>query len=388
MKTFKLYNLKIQMKNRLKRIFNPSVDPINRIFVNSKNILHNLNYLQSLQTKSSIFPVLKSNAYWHWLIQITKILKKSNVPYIAVDSFPEYQIVKKYSKKNILVLWETNPKNYKKFKFSRTAFCVYNIETINYLVKLNKKINLHLFLDTWMHREWVNQDELINILEFLKDYPKITIEWVMSHLHSADDINNDSIQSQINLFKEMYHSIVDYWHNPLWRHIWNSAWLFKIQDDFFNAYRPWLSFYWYASLDEDDPYYDLTQNLKPAIQIYSKITALHKILAGEWVSYNQKRLADEDSKIAAIPFGYAEGLPRPASSKIYFRHKKNTYPQVWTICMNLCSMQISQDSSILDEIEIIGLDVENNISNLAKASNKIIYEILVWLDKNIRRQII
>ena len=376
------------MKNRLKRIFNPSVDPINKIFINSKNILHNLEYLQSLQSKSSIFPVLKSNAYWHGLIQVTKILKKTNVPYIAVDSFPEYQIVKKYSKKNILVLWETNLKNYKKFKFSRTAFCVYNIETIRYLAKLNKKIKVHVFLDTGMHREWVNQDELINILEFLRNCPKINIEWVMSHLHSADEDSNDSIQSQIDLFKKMYHSIIDYWHNPLRRHIWNSAWLFKIQDDFFNAYRPWLSLYWYSPLTEDDSYCKLVQKLKPALQIYSKITALHNILKGDWVSYNLRRLTNKDTKTASLPFGYAEWLPRSASNKIYFRHKKNTYPQVWTICMNLCSMQISQDSSILDEIEIIGLDGENNISNLAKASNKIIYEILVWLDKNIRRQII
>ncbi len=376
------------MRNRLKKIFNPSIDPINKIFVNSKNILQNLEYLQSLQSRSLIFPVLKSNAYWHGLVQVTKILKKTNIPYIAVDSFPEYQIVKKYSKKNILVLWETNLKNYKKFKLSRTAFCVYNIETIKYLVKLNKKIRIHLFLDTWMHREWVNQDELINILEFLKDYSKITIDWVMSHLHSADDISNDSIQSQINLFKKMYHSIVDYWHNPLWRHIWNSAWLFKIQDDFFNAYRPWLALYWYSPFQETDPYYKLTQKLKPALQIFSKITALHSISKGEWVSYNHNRLADKDSKTASIPFGYAEWLPRSASNKIYFKYKKNTYPQLWTICMNFCSMEVSNNASILDEVELISTDWENSISNLAKASNQIIYEILVWLDKNIRRQTI
>jgi len=374
------------MKTRIKRIFNPSVDPINKIFVNSKNVLNNLEYLQSLQPKSSIFPVLKSNAYWHWLIQVTKILKKTNIPYIAVDSFPEYQIVKKYSKKQILVLWETNLRNYKKFKFSRTAFCVYNIETIRYLSKLNKKIKIHLFLDTWMHREWVNQDQLINTLEFLKNHPKLQIEWVMSHLHSADDLKNDSIKSQINLFKKMYHTIIDYWHNPLWRHIWNSAWLFKIQDDFFNAYRPGLSLYWYSPLIEKDSYFKLTQKLRPALQIYSKITALHKLLEGDWVSYNYNRLADNDTKIASIPFGYAEWLPRSASNQIYFIHKKNTYPQVWTICMNICSMEVSKDASILDEIEIIGLEWENNISNLAKASDKIIYEILVWLDKNIRRQ--
>ncbi|MBO4516865.1 alanine racemase [bacterium] len=51
-----------------------------------------------------MFPVLKSNAYGHGLELVTKILNKTDAPYLVVDSFPEYQIVKKYSNKNILLL--------------------------------------------------------------------------------------------------------------------------------------------------------------------------------------------------------------------------------------------------------------------------------------------
>ncbi len=374
------------MKRFLRKIFNPRVEPINRIFVYSKNILNNLSYLQELQPKSAIFPVLKSNAYGHWLLQMTKILRKTDVPYIVVDSFPEYQIVKKNSEKNILLLWETNPRNYKKYDFSRTTFCVYNMETITYLAKLKKKIKIHLFLDTWMHREWVNQKELKNILEFLKNYPKLIVEWVMSHLHSADSLDNDSTQAQIDLFKKMYHIVIDYGHNPKWRHIWNSAGVFKIQDDFFNAYRPWLAVYWYSPLSELDPYYKLIKKLKPALQVYSKITALHQLSEWDWVSYDHTRIADKNEFVASVPFGYTEWLPRTASNKIYFRHNKNYYPQIWTICMNICSMEVSSKSSLFDEVELIWLDWKNSIYSLSKASDKIIYEILVWLDKNIRRE--
>jgi len=376
------------MKQLLRKIFNPRVDPINRILIYSKNIHSNLSYLQELQAKSSIFPVLKSNAYGHGLLQMTKILRKTNIPYIAIDSFPEYQIVKKYSDKKILLLWETNFKNYKKFDLSRTTFCVYNLETINYLAKLNKKIKIHLFLDTWMHREWVNQKELKNILEFLKDYPKLIVEWVMSHLHSADSLDHNSIQAQIDLFKKMYHLIIDYGHNPQWRHLWNSAWLFKIQDDFFNAYRPWLALYGYSPLSETDPYYKFTEKLKPALEIYSKITALHQLSKWDWVSYNHKRFAEKNTFVASIPFGYTEWLPRSASNKIYFRQNRAYFPQIGTICMNLCSIEVSNKSSILDNIELIWLAWKNSLYHLSKASDKIIYEILVWLDRNIRREII
>jgi len=361
---------------------------MNKIYIHKKNILNNFDYLQSLQKESAIFPVLKSNAYWHWLYQITKILNKTNAPYIVVDSFPEYQIVKKNSQKNILILWETIAKNYKKFKLSRTTFCVYNIETIKYLSKLKKKIKIHLFLDTWMHREWVNENELINILEYLKKYPKIEIEWVMSHLYNADDQQNNWIQSQINLFKKMYHSIIDYWHNPIRKHIWNSAGLFKINDNFFNAYRPGISLYGYSPLDQNDKYYSLVSKIKPALSIESNIISIHNISAEEWVSYNHKWFTNKDTKIWSIPFGYAEWLPRATSNKIYFKHNKNYIPQIWTICMNLSSLELTQWVGIGDKIEIINLEWKNTIKKLSENSDRIVYEILVWLDKSIRRETI
>lgn len=375
------------MSHRLKNLFKPNVDPINKIYIRKKNILYNYDYLKSLQPNASLFPVLKSNAYWHGLELMTKILDKTDAEYLVVDSFPEYQIVKKNSKKKILLLGETLPKNYKKFDFNRTTFCVYNIETISYLAKLKKNINIHIFVDTWMHREWVNEEELINILEFLKNYKKINIEWVLSHFHSADNVNNTNILKQIQKFKDMYHIIVDYWYTPQRKHIWNSEWIFKMKDDFFNAFRPGLSLYWYTCLHKDDPYYSLTTKLKPAMTVYSRIVSIHSIPQWDWVSYNHTRKAASDQNIATIPFWYFEWLPVSASNHIKFKYKRDFMDQIWNICMNLCSFQIN-DGKIWEKVEIIWVEWKNTISELAKNSNKIIYEILISFDKNIRREVI
>lgn len=375
------------MWNRLKNLFKPNLEPMNKIFIHSKNILSNYKYLQSLQPDAALFPVLKSNAYWHGLEIVTKILNKTNAPYIVVDSFPEYQIVKDNSKKNILLLGETLPKNYKKFDFSRTTFCVYNIETITYLAKLKKHINIHLFLDTWMHREWINEDELINILEYLKDFKKINIEWVLSHFYWADSITHNGMQNQIKAFKKMYHTIIDYGYNPQWKHIWSSAWLIKMKDDFFNAYRPGLSLYGYTTLSADDEYFKLTKELKPALSIVSKIISTHEIWAWEWVSYDLTWETEWPTKVASIPFGYFEWLPRSASNKISFKQKKEFVKQIWNICMNLCCVQL-ENGKIWDDIEIIWLEWENSMYNLAKQSDRLIYEVLVDLDRNIRRETI
>ena len=85
-------------------MFSPTVKPMNIIWLRKKVLLQNLEYLQSIQPQAAIFPVLKSNAYGHGLKQVVKILAKSDVPYIAVDSYPEYVVVKKYCTLPILIL--------------------------------------------------------------------------------------------------------------------------------------------------------------------------------------------------------------------------------------------------------------------------------------------
>ena len=110
----------------MRALFSPRVKPMNIIWLRKKVLLQNLEYLQSIQPQAAIFPVLKSNAYGHGLKQVTKMLSRTDVSYIAVDSYPEYMIVKKYAKIPILILGETLLENYRKFDHKKATFCVYN----------------------------------------------------------------------------------------------------------------------------------------------------------------------------------------------------------------------------------------------------------------------
>lgn len=88
----------------LRSLFCPRVKPMNVIWLRRRVLLENLEYLQSMQSQAALFPVLKSNAYGHGLKQVVKMLKNTDVPYLAVDSYPEYAIVKKYCKIPILIM--------------------------------------------------------------------------------------------------------------------------------------------------------------------------------------------------------------------------------------------------------------------------------------------
>ena len=369
--------------------FKPNIEPMNRIYISKSALLHNYQYLQSLKPGTELFPVIKSNAYGHGIDNILDIYKWLPIKYIVVDSFPEYNIVRRHSNFNILLLWETLPVNYKEFNIERTTFCVYNLETLQTLAKLNKKLKIHLFLNTWMTREWIDADLLPNALEFLKECPKIAIEWVMSHLYSS---NSMDIEKQVDAFKMMYAQILDYWHIPTYRHIWASAWLLKLRDDFLNAYRPGLALYGYNPLSEEDSDFDLWKKLKPALSLSSVVTAINSVPYNEWVSYDpqRKQLEKEDKITITVPFGYAEWMPRAVREKIEIKHENWNLHQIGNVFMNMSCYQWNEKILIGDEVVLLDEDqnYSASVSGWARVAETIPYEILVRLDKGIRREIV
>ena len=109
---------------------------------------------------------------------------------LAVDSFPEYQIVKKYTTKKILLIGETTPKNYRYFDRKRTSFALYNRDSLEALIQQRKSCRIHLFLNTGMNREGIQMHELDEFLTLLQSAPHIEVEGIMSHFACADSTDN------------------------------------------------------------------------------------------------------------------------------------------------------------------------------------------------------
>lgn len=371
----------------LKSLVRPDVRPLNYIKIHKNHILHNLGILQSWQKDAQIWPVLKSNAYGHGLKEVSGILKNTQWKYICVDSFPEYQIVRKYSWKKVLVLWETRNQNYKYYDFSSTTFCVYNLQTLNFLESLNKKITVHLFINTWMNREWFQEDELRLACEKFKN-SKLILEWVCSHFSSADEEDFDICEKQIEEFKFLYEIIVSYDLDPKYKHIGASGGIVKVEDNFFNAFRPWLAVFGVNVFSPKDSYFSKAENLLPAMEIFSTVMNVQNVASNSAISYNHTYKFSQDSKSAVIAFWYFEGLTRKMSNNYSVKIGKHYFPMRGNICMNLSTIEIwDKKVHVGDEVEILSLDKKskNNIYHFAESSVTSPYEILVKIQPNIRR---
>lgn len=381
------------MLTPFKNLFKPHLKSLNTIVIDHKAIFHNLEVLKNLQPDCEIFPVLKSNAYGHGLQQIAQMLRYTDLKYLCVDSIPEYYLIKKHARKPSLIIWETLPHNYKFLDPKRATLCVYNITTLQALIKTGKKWKIHLFLNTGMNREGIQLHDLWWFLELLKTkkWSKIELEGIMSHFANADEVDSSMCQVQVEKFKEMDQLIAQYGFSPTYKHICNSAGSAKIKDSHFNACRSGIAFYGYSPLWDEDPHRSKLIELTPALRATSTIVALQRLKAWDIVSYSAKFTAPEDMMVATIPFGYTEGLSRSLRDQRSINRKDVYLPIIGNICMNLCIIDTQwHDVSIWDEVEIIWSDpeAENSIYSFAKKLWTIPYEVLVNIDPKAKREVI
>lgn len=378
------------MLNFLRRLIKPKYETLNKIEINEANILANYNYLRNLQPTAEIFPVLKSNAYGHGLKEICLILNKTQTKMVAVDSYPEAQIVYRYFNGKVLILGEMPLRAYSYCKFKRTEFVVYNEVTLRYLARYGKRAKIHLFVNSGMNREGI-KDLDIFISKNKKNLDRVLVSGLCSHLASADQPSILNKTQEDNFFSNL-EILRAAGFFPEWVHLGNSAAIFTIDNKLLTAYRPGLALYGYSPFSQSE---ERANILKPALEAFSHVVSIQNLKFGESVSYNEDYRATAPGRVAIIPFGYFEGLDRRLSNRAKFLLKSEE-EDFWgqiagKVCMNLSCLDIKNRSvKVGDIVQVISAENSdpNSIINLAALMGTIPYEFLVKIQPNVRREIV
>ncbi len=375
----------------------PKYETLNRLEILADKLLANLNFLQSLQPLSQLIPVLKANAYGHGLKEVASILNNSQVKLVAVDSFPEAQIVNRYFKGRALIIGEMSLESYQYLPWSKVEVVVYNSSTLHYLSRFGKKAKIHLFFNSGMNREGIK-----DLASFIKrhqtELQKVDFRGFCSHLAASEEEDSQLNQEQLQNFLDAYQLIRQAGFNPPIVHLGNSAAVFTLQQPVLTAFRPGLAFYGYSPFVDDNSTEasKLAINLQPALRIISKIISLQTLRSGETVSYNVTFQAKHNTKIAVIPFGYYEGLDRNLSNLNLNLLVNSTQESFWVplvgrVCMNLSCLNLGKHQAMVgDEVLVLSDKPQdpNSLIKLSALANRIPYELLVNFKANIRRIIV
>jgi alanine racemase len=126
--------------------------------------------------------------------------------------------------------------------------------------------------------------------------------------------------------------------------------------------------------------------VEPVMELRTQAVFLRPVKKGETVSYGRTWAAREDTNIAVLPVGYADGLPRLASGSWQAVIGGKSYPLAGRICMDQCMVDIGPDTEVRrwDEAVIFG-GCAPSAAVLAERVGTIPYEITCNINKRVPR---
>jgi alanine racemase len=191
---------------------------------------------------------------------------------------------------------------------------------------------IHLEIDTGMTRLGFSPEQIPAIAEKLTE-AGIALDGLMTHLASADE-DPRSVERQLDTFDATLADLRCRGHRPRWVHVANSAGLQYLRPTHTLA-RPGLLLYGLRPRPHSP---DVT--VSPVMSVSARVAQVRDVPAGTPVSYGGRWTAERPSRIATIPLGYADGVPRSGAAGA-FRVRGRPAPVAGRVCMDLTMVDVT-----------------------------------------------
>ena len=354
------------------------------------NLLHNYAAVTKYQ-QGHVMTVLKAGAYGHGIEKIALAL--DNLPtnsaptFIGVASVIEARrLLAAQIQTRIYLLGPTFSSEREEIVTNDWTPCISSLEEARDFDQItrtlrvdspNKKLRVHITVDTGMGRGGFLPDILPDVMKELDTMQALEIEGIGSHLPSADE-DEAFTNAQFEQFDTLVESLsLDQFR---YRHLANSAGLLKYKSRTTNLYRPGLMLYGISPL----PHYQPT--LKPVMSLKSRISLVRELPAGQSISYGRETILQTNTKVATIGIGYGDGYPRSISMKsadVWIN--KQRCPLLGRVTMDQIMVDVSHlpQCKSGDEVELFGENIL--VNEIAHKADTIPWAVLTGITPRVTR---
>lgn len=342
--------------------------------INLANLRHNVKAIQeAIPDGCKIMAVVKANAYGHGAVSISADLNRIGINVFAVATIDEgIHLRRNGIKGEILILgytpatraWELD-----RYHLSQT---IVDVEHARELNRFGKPIRVHLKVDTGMNRlgeSYQHISEIASIFE-LKN---LAIAGIFTHLCASDSTQETLVaftNRQIQRFYELLTKLnARHIQIPV-THIQSSYGLLNYPELRCGYVRIGIALYGVSSTPDEHTKCSL--DLRPVLALKSKVALVRTIAVGESVGYGQSFVASGKMKIAVVPIGYADGIPRNLSERNgHVLIGGRRVPIIGRICMDQLIADITDVPGIKrgDVVTLIGKDGSEEITAEQVAAN-------------------
>jgi alanine racemase len=367
-------------------------------------LVSNLRLLQSsLPSGIRLEAVVKGDAYGHGAVPVARALVAAGVRSLSVATFDEgLELRQAGISVPILVLFPIPPElvpDAMRLCLSVTAGDQTLLErTLAVLdsldgaaVPADRELPIHLEVETGLGRGGLHSIDVPAAAAAIGASPRARLTGLWSHLQAAGDPGRTSAQAArlgvaSSLLEEVGMTMPD-------RHLAASGGLLAASAPNYDVVRIGLALYGIVpdGLTVDERHAAVAAGLRPILSLRARPVRVTELPAGTGISYGPTFVTSRPSRVATLPLGYADGLPRSLSNKAQVLVRGERVPAVGTVAMDAVMVDVTDvpgaPVSVDDEFTLIGSQGSETIDavEVAQWGNTISYEIVTAMSGRLPR---
>ena len=358
-----------------------------------------------MKPETKMVCMIKADAYGAGAIEVAKTLQEHRVDYLAVATADEGAELRRAGITQNIIVMNPEMSSFKTLFDNDLEPEVYSFRIMDALIRAARAQGItgwpvHIKLDTGMHRlgfgayesnganranESPESQEITELIARLKTQQAIIPRSVFSHFVGSDSDDFDKFSAlQFERFDKASQQLQAAFSHKILRHIDNSAGIEHFPERQLDMCRLGIGLYGV------EPYNHVSLNplpstLLPVSTLKTTILQIRNVPKDETVGYSRKGVLTRDSRIAAIPIGYADGLDRHLGNRHGYcivNGQKAEY--VGNICMDVALIDVTDiPCEEGDQVEIFGKQLP--VTVLSNILETIPYEVLTSVSNRVKR---
>lgn len=352
----------------------------------------NLRTLAGLAAPAKLMAVVKADGYGHGMLACARAARRAGVEWIGAATPEEALALRADGDRGRLLCWLYGP------LAELSGLVAEDVDvSVSSLAALEAVLGaargggvtarVHLKIDTGLSRNGLA----------LADWPRacaearrgeeegaIEVVGVWSHLAAADDPGHPSIAAQRQVFEQALAEAGEAGLRPVLRHVANSAAAMVHPELRYDLVRVGIASYGV------EPAPGLAAlagvELRPVMRLRAQLVAVREIDAGTGVSYGHTWSSAGRTRIGLVPLGYADGIPRHASSVAEVECRGRRFPVRGRVCMDQFVVDFGDEEvKVGEEVTLFGEPGGLTAADWAEVCETIGYEIVTRIGTRVPR---
>jgi alanine racemase len=332
-------------------------------------------------TSAEIMAVVKADGYGHGAVPVARAVLEAGASRLGVATLAEALELRDAGITAPVLAWLLAPGQ------SRQQAVAADIElSVASLAELAEvcagataagvPARVHLKVDTGLGRGGAQPPDWVALTEAAAKAEVsglIEAVGVWSHFAYADISDHPTSDRQLRIFGEAFDVAVAAGLRPNYRHIANSAATLTLPAAHFDMVRPGIAIYGLSPIAGQD------FGLRPAMTVRARVVLTKRVPAGHGVSYGHIYRTSQETTLALVPIGYADGIPRAVGNigPILLAGARRTI--AGRVCMDQVVVDCGDDPVSVGDVATLfgpGDDGEPTADDWARVLDTINYEVV------------